>query len=108
MVALSWKEPLVAISPETVSHLAELAHIGLSSEELERLAPQVAEILSIVDEVAHVDTGGVPPTSHVVPFVNVFREDEVRDSLPVGVALAGAPSVDSDRFAVPRILGEAQ
>ena len=58
-----------------------------------------------VTEVAGDD---VPPMSHALPLTNVFRADEVRPSLPVQDVLAGAPSVEDDRFRVPRILGEEQ
>lgn len=108
MVALSWKEPLVALSPEEVGKLAELARIELSAEDLERLAPQVAAILEVVVEVSGVDTSEVLPMSHPTPQVNVFRDDVTKPSLGVAVALASAPDVESDRFRVPRILGEDQ
>ncbi len=97
----------MALSSTKVSQLAELAHVRLSPDELERLTPEVSAILDTVYEVAQVETNSVVPTTHVVPMVNVFREDASKPSLPVDVALGGAPSVDSGQFAVPRILGEA-
>jgi len=94
------------ISRDDVAHLANLARIDLTEDELERLAPQLSVILESVATVAQVAADDIPPMSHAVPLSNVFRADEVRPSLTPEQALAAAPQVDQQRFAVPRILGE--
>lgn len=95
-----------AITPESVAHLARLARIDLTQEELEHLAPQLDQILEYVAQVGEVATAQVPPTSHPLPLSNVFRVDEVRPSLSPQQALSGAPAEEDDRFRVPKILGE--
>lgn len=98
----------MALSPDEVARLAQLARIDLSAEELAHLAPQLDVILEAVARVADVATEDVTPTSHPVPMTNVFRTDEVQPSLPVEQVLAMAPDREEDRFRVPRILGEEQ
>ncbi len=98
----------MALSPSDVARLAELARIEMSDDELARLAPQLDVILTAVAAVSEVATADVAPMSHALPLTNVFRDDVVRTSLPVEAVLAGAPSVEDDRFRVPRILGEEQ
>ncbi len=98
----------MALTTAEVARLAALARIELSAEELARLAPQLDVILDAVAQVTEVAGGDVPPMSHALPLTNVFRADEVRSSLPVEQVLAGAPSVEDERFRVPRILGEEQ
>lgn len=97
----------MALTTAEVARLAALARIDLSEDELARLAPQLEVILDAVAKVTDVPDY-VPPMSHALPLTNVFRADEVRPSLPVESVLAGAPSVEDDRFRVPRILGEEQ
>ncbi len=96
----------MALTTADVGRLAELARISLTEDELAHLAPQLEVILESVAQVAEVARADVPPTSHALPLVNVFRPDEVTASLPVADALAGAPAREDDRFRVPRILGE--
>ncbi len=94
------------ITRDDVAHLAKLARIDLTEAELDHLAPQLTVILESVAKVSEVSDADVPPTSHAVPLDNVFRADEVRPGLTPEEALAAAPEVDQQRFAVPRILGE--
>lgn len=94
------------ISREEVSHLADLARIDLSAEELDHLAPQLAVILESIASISDVAADDVPPTSHALPLTNVFREDVARPGLTAEQALSGAPAVDQQRFSVPRILEE--
>ena len=96
------------ITREEVRHLADLARIDLSDEELDHLAPQLAVILDSVASISEVAAGDVPPTSHALPLTNVFREDVIEDCLTPEQALAGAPEQEQQRFAVPRILGDEQ
>lgn len=96
------------ISIEEVAHLARLARLAVSEEELTIFAGQLDVILSSVARVGEVAAEDIPPTSHAVPLTNVFRPDEVRPGLSREQALAGAPAAEQDRFRVPRILGEEQ
>lgn len=94
------------ISRDEVAHLAGLARLAVTEEELDTFAGQLDQILDAVAKVGEVAADDIPPTSHAVPVTNVFREDEVRPSLPREQALAGAPAAEENRFRVPRILGE--
>lgn len=96
----------MALSPDDVAALARLARIELTDEEQTHLAPQLDVILEAVASVTDVAADDIPPTSHALPLTNVFRDDLVRESLPVDQVLAGAPAAEQDRFRVPRILGE--
>jgi aspartyl-tRNA(Asn)/glutamyl-tRNA(Gln) amidotransferase subunit C len=95
-----------AITREEVAHLARLARLELSAEELDHLAPQLDAILGDVARVAEVAADDIPPTSHSVPLVNVFRPDEVRPCLGPDEVLGQAPAAEEQRFRVPRILEE--
>ncbi|TFB57206.1 Asp-tRNA(Asn)/Glu-tRNA(Gln) amidotransferase subunit GatC [Cryobacterium sp. TMT1-19] len=94
------------ITAEQVAHLANLARIDLSSEEIARLTTELGQIVDSVAKVAEVATPDVPATSHPMPLTNVFRADTVVPSLTVEQALSGAPDRDGDKFRVPAILDE--
>ncbi|HKY76621.1 MAG TPA: Asp-tRNA(Asn)/Glu-tRNA(Gln) amidotransferase subunit GatC [Acidimicrobiia bacterium] len=89
-----------------VTHVAKLARLDLSDEEVEEFTVQLGAILEHAADVAALDTSGVPPTSHPIPLSNVLRPDEVRPSLERDVVLAMAPAEEDGRFRVPRILRE--
>ncbi|MFL6138076.1 MAG: Asp-tRNA(Asn)/Glu-tRNA(Gln) amidotransferase subunit GatC [Frankiaceae bacterium] len=95
-----------SITRSEVAHLARLARIALTDDELDALSVQLDIIVGAVARVAEVAAGDIPPTSHALPLTNVFRPDEVRPSLPVEAVLAGAPAAEESRFRVPRILDE--
>ena len=96
------------MTPDAVRHLAGLARIALSDEEVARLAGELGAIVEAVESVQSVATDDVPPTSHPVPLGNVFRDDVVGETLTTEGALAGAPDHDGTRFRVTAILGEEQ
>ncbi|WP_216217221.1 Asp-tRNA(Asn)/Glu-tRNA(Gln) amidotransferase subunit GatC [Amycolatopsis aidingensis] len=96
------------ISRDEVAHLAKLARLAVTDEELDTFAGQLDQILDAVAKVGEVAGGDIPPTSHAVPLTNVFRDDVVRQGLSQQQALAGAPAAEEGRFRVPRILGEEQ
>ncbi|MFC5830265.1 Asp-tRNA(Asn)/Glu-tRNA(Gln) amidotransferase subunit GatC [Nonomuraea insulae] len=95
-----------AITRDEVAHLARLSRLALTDGELDHYATQLDQIIESVAKVSEVAADDVPPSSHALPLTNVFRADEVRQSLTPEQALAGAPAVEDDRFRVPRILGE--
>jgi aspartyl-tRNA(Asn)/glutamyl-tRNA(Gln) amidotransferase subunit C len=95
------------ITRQDVAHVADLARLTLSDDELDRFTDQLAAVLDHAKDVEALDTAGVPPTAHPLPLRNVLREDEVRPSLDRDEVLAAAPAVEDDRFAVPPVLGEA-
>jgi aspartyl-tRNA(Asn)/glutamyl-tRNA(Gln) amidotransferase subunit C len=95
-----------SISREEVAHLAKLARIDMSESELDHLSNELDVILTAVARVSEVAVADVAPTSHPLPLLNVFREDEVRPSLSAQEALSGAPAREDGRFKVPQILGE--
>ncbi|WP_298227552.1 Asp-tRNA(Asn)/Glu-tRNA(Gln) amidotransferase subunit GatC [Gryllotalpicola sp.] len=94
------------INADLVRHLAGLARIDLSDAEVASLTSELAVIVDSVAKVVEVATPDVPATSHPLPLLNVFRDDEVRPSLTVEQALSGAPARDGDRFTVAAILDE--
>jgi aspartyl-tRNA(Asn)/glutamyl-tRNA(Gln) amidotransferase subunit C len=89
-----------------VEHVAQLARLALTDDELERFTEQLGVILEHAAQVAALDTEGVEPTAHPLPLVNVLRADDVRPSLEPSEVLAMAPAAEDGRFRVPRILEE--
>ena len=89
-----------------VIHVAKLARLALSEEEVEQFTVQLGAVLEHFASVAALDTSGVPPTSHPIPLSNVLRPDEVRPTLERDAVMAMAPAEEDGRFRVPRILGE--
>jgi aspartyl-tRNA(Asn)/glutamyl-tRNA(Gln) amidotransferase subunit C len=94
------------ITPDTVRHLASLARILVTDEEVETLASELNVIVDAVAKVNQAVSGDVLATSHPIPMANVFREDEVRPSLTQAQALSGAPDSADGRFRVAAILDE--
>ena len=91
----------MAISREEVLHVARLARLALTGDEVDRLTLELDEILGAVGIVAELDLDDVPPTSHPLDLMNVWDEDEPHDSLPLDDVFANAPSRDGDLFRVP-------
>ena len=91
----------MAITREDVLHVAALAELELSEEEIVRLTEQLGDILAAVGKVSELDLSDVPPTSHPLDVVNAFRPDEPRPSLPLEDVFANAPERDGDHFRVP-------
>ena len=92
------------ISPSDVLHVAKLARLKLSDEELERFTTQLCDVLDYASEIDSLDTGGVEPTSHPYPLVNVLRKDEAAPTLSAEEALSQAPAAEEGQFRVPPIL----
>jgi aspartyl-tRNA(Asn)/glutamyl-tRNA(Gln) amidotransferase subunit C len=96
------------LSRDDVAHLAHLARLELTDQELELYVGQLGVILDAVATVTDIAADHIEPTSHAVPLTNVYREDVVRPGLTHEAALAGAPAAEQGRFRVPQILGEEQ
>ena len=95
------------ISTEQVAHVARLARLDLTDDELEHYTEQLAAILDHAADIEALDLDGVEPMTHPVPLSNVLREDIVRPCLDRDEVLSAAPAAESGRFKVPPILGEA-
>ncbi|MGX5679966.1 Asp-tRNA(Asn)/Glu-tRNA(Gln) amidotransferase subunit GatC [Schumannella luteola] len=96
------------ITPDVVTHLAQLARIALTPDEIQTLTGELGAIVDNVAKVSEVATPDVPATSHPIPLSNVFRADVPGVTLTTEEALAGAPEHDGSRFIVSAILGEEQ
>jgi aspartyl-tRNA(Asn)/glutamyl-tRNA(Gln) amidotransferase subunit C len=97
---------MATISRDEVAHLARLARLAVTEDELDTFASQLDVILQAVAQVGEVAAVDVPPTSHSVPITNVLRDDVEAPCLSRDEALSGAPDVEDHRFRVPRILDE--
>jgi aspartyl-tRNA(Asn)/glutamyl-tRNA(Gln) amidotransferase subunit C len=91
----------MAITREEVVHVAKLARLELTEDELERFAGQLNAILEAVGKVSELDLAGVEPTLHPLELANVWAEDQPRPPLSVEEALANAPDREDDAFRVP-------
>jgi len=95
------------ISREEVAHVATLARLSLTDDELDTFTGQLAKVLGHAEDVERLDLADVPPTSHPYPLTNVLRPDVPGPTLSADDALQGAPSAEEGLFRVPPILGEA-
>jgi aspartyl-tRNA(Asn)/glutamyl-tRNA(Gln) amidotransferase subunit C len=89
------------IDREQVLHVARLARLELTDDEVERMSGELTGILGHIEKISELDLEGVPPTSHVVEVTNAVRPDEPRPSWPRELILEQAPSVRDDGFEVP-------
>jgi aspartyl-tRNA(Asn)/glutamyl-tRNA(Gln) amidotransferase subunit C len=97
---------MAEITRDDVAHVAKLARLVLTDDELDRFTSQLAAVLDHARDVEALDVADVPPTAHPYPLRNVLRADEVRPSLARDEVLAAAPAVEDGRFRVPPVLGE--
>ena len=91
----------MAITKDDVLHVAKLAELDLTDEEVDRFQQQLSAILEAVGKVSQLELADVPPTSHPLSVVNVFAADEPRPSLPLDDVFANAPAREDDLFRVP-------
>ena len=96
------------LTRDDVVHVARLARLELSDEEVERFTAQLRTVLEHAADVASLDLSHLPPSSHPIALENVLRPDEPRACLDRDEVLAEAPAVEDHRFRVPRIGGDAQ
>lgn len=92
------------LSHEEVRHIAELAKLGITDEEVEQFSEQLSAILEYAGMINRLDTDAILPTAQVVEMRNVMRDDEPRPSFPAEEILANAPHREGDRFQVHAIL----
>ncbi len=97
---------MASLSREEVVHVAKLARLRLTDEQIDVFTPQLAAILEHAADVEALDLSDVPPTAHPLSLVNVLRADEPRPCLDRDEVLAMAPAVEDHRFRVPRIMSE--
>lgn len=94
----------MAIDRETVRHVANLARLGLSEDELDELTPQLASIIDFFSKLESLDLEDVPPTVHAQPQAAVLRKDEPAPTLPAKEALRNAPDAKAPYFRVPKVI----
>ena len=92
------------ITVEDVEYIARLTRLELNPEELQRFTGEIDEILGLVEKLKSVSTEEVPPTSHVLPLTNVYREDQTAPSLTTDQALTNAPDREGPFFRVPKVI----
>jgi aspartyl-tRNA(Asn)/glutamyl-tRNA(Gln) amidotransferase subunit C len=92
------------ITRAEVAHVARLARLGLSADEMDQLALELDHILDAMQELQQLDTSAIPPTAQVIPLQNVMREDIPRPSFPVEDILRNAPVAHDGQFMVPAVL----
>jgi aspartyl-tRNA(Asn)/glutamyl-tRNA(Gln) amidotransferase subunit C len=92
------------ITKQEVEHVAKLGRLELAEREKESLTNQLSSILTYIEKLNELDTGGVEPTSHVLDISNVMRDDTPRASLPQERALANAPEKAAGHYKVPKII----
>jgi aspartyl-tRNA(Asn)/glutamyl-tRNA(Gln) amidotransferase subunit C len=97
---------MAVLSRSDVDHVAHLARLGLTEEELARLEGQLNHILDQYAVLAELDTDHIAPTAQTIELENILREDEVRPGLPRDEVLANAPQRSGEYYVVPPILGE--
>ncbi len=95
-----------SLSRDDVAHVAKLARLELTDDELDLFTSQLAAVLDHAADVEALDLADVPPTAHPYPLRNVFRDDDVRPTLDRDEVLGQAPAAEDGRFRVPPILGE--
>jgi aspartyl-tRNA(Asn)/glutamyl-tRNA(Gln) amidotransferase subunit C len=96
---------MASLTRADVEHVAHLARLGLTEEELGRLEGQLNHILDQYVVLTALDTEHIPPTAQTIELLNILRDDVVQPSLSVDEALANAPERSGGHFVVPAILG---
>jgi aspartyl-tRNA(Asn)/glutamyl-tRNA(Gln) amidotransferase subunit C len=94
------------ITRQDVAHVADLARLSLTADELDAFTVQLADILDHAADLDALDLADVSPTAHPLPLVNVFRDDVIGPTSDRDEVLAAAPSVEDSQFKVPPVLGE--
>jgi len=99
-----YNDPIMKLSREEVLHIARLARVGLTDEDVDRLREQLSNILENFEALKQVDTTDVPPTAQSIPLQNVTKDDVVKPSLPQEQTLANAPRKEGEYLRVKAVL----
>jgi aspartyl-tRNA(Asn)/glutamyl-tRNA(Gln) amidotransferase subunit C len=99
-----YNDPIMKLSREEVLHIARLARLGLTEEDVDRMREQLSNILENFEVLKQVDTTDVPPTAQSIPLQNVTKGDKVKPSLPQEQILANAPRKEGEYFRVKAVL----
>ena len=94
----------MSVSKKDVEHIAKLARLKFTDEEIEKLTPQMNQILGYMDKLNELDTEKIEPLSHPVENFNIFRDDKTKDSVERDSALRNAPDKDEEFFKVPKVI----
>lgn len=97
---------MTTINEQQVRHIAHLARLALTDDEVTRYRQDLGEVLTYVEQLNEVNTDGIAPTAHAMPVVNAFREDVPTDSLGVDATLQNAPDRADGYFKVPKVLDQ--
>lgn len=92
------------ISREEIDHLATLSRLRFTGDEIEEIGTHLDNIIERFKELDKADASDVPPTAHILPFVNVLRDDEVKPSTDRAKLLSNAPETDGEAYIVPRVV----
>jgi aspartyl-tRNA(Asn)/glutamyl-tRNA(Gln) amidotransferase subunit C len=96
-----WRREMAGISRDEVLHVARLARLELTDDEVTKFQEQLSAIIDAISKVSELDLSDVPPTAHPLEIANTWAEDEPRPSLPLDEVFANAPDRDDDYFKVP-------
>lgn len=95
------------LTEEQVRHVAKLARLNLSADEVQMFTRQLGDILEYVEKLNEIDTEGIEPTAHAADVKNVFREDKAKQGMGVEKVLKNAPARDGNFFTIPKVLGDS-
>ena len=93
------------ITKEEIAHVAKLARLNLDEDSISLFTKQVGDILAYMEQLNHLNTEGIPSTSHAIASTNAFREDEISPSISTKAALSNAPETENEMFVVPKVIG---
>ena len=96
----------MSVTKKDVEHIAKLARLKVTEEEVDHYTGQLNQILEYVEKLNELDTENVEPLSHPVENTNVFREDKLKDSIKTEEALKNAPDKDDQHFKVPKVINQ--
>ncbi|MBU1101449.1 MAG: Asp-tRNA(Asn)/Glu-tRNA(Gln) amidotransferase subunit GatC [Bacteroidetes bacterium] len=94
----------MSLSKKDIEHIAKLAKLKFTDEEMAKMEPQLNSVLEYMDKLSELDTDNVEPLSHPVENINVFRDDILKDSISTEDALRNAPKRDENYFKVPKVI----
>lgn len=93
------------ITRDDIIHAADLAHLEMDEESVQKFAVQIDDILKYIETLNNLNTEGVPPTSHAIVLTNAFRDDEIEQNIERDALLENAPEKENGSFVVPKVVG---